>query len=58
MSRQDRLQTAAQRYIDREQFSGIEWRVEAGGLALTRGQVGVADACPVRIVIFQIETTV
>lgn len=44
MSRQDRLQGAAQGYIDREQFSGIEWRVEARGQVLTSGQVGAAEA--------------
>jgi len=44
MSRQDRLQSAAQGYIDREEFSGIEWHVVAKGEELAAGQVGVADA--------------
>ncbi len=44
MSRQDRLQQAAQGYIDRKQFSGIEWYVEAAGQTLAEGQVGLADA--------------
>ena len=44
MSRQDRLQNAAQGYIDRKEFSGVEWRVEARGKELTSGQVGVAEA--------------
>jgi CubicO group peptidase (beta-lactamase class C family) len=44
MARQDRLQDAAQGYIDRKEFSGIEWRVEARGEELTSGRVGVAEA--------------
>jgi len=43
MSRQDRLQSAAQGYIDRKEFAGIEWQVEARGEEISAGQVGVAD---------------
>jgi len=43
MSRKDRLQTAAQGYIDREEFSGIEWHVETRGEQLTTGRAGVAE---------------
>jgi CubicO group peptidase (beta-lactamase class C family) len=43
MTRKDRLQAAAQGYIDREEFSGIAWHVEARGEEMTRGQVGVAE---------------
>ena len=44
MSRQDRLRQAAEGYIDRQEFSGIEWYVEAAGQTLTEGKVGLADA--------------
>jgi CubicO group peptidase (beta-lactamase class C family) len=44
MERNDRLLTAAQGYIDRQQFAGIEWHVEARGAVLTAGRVGYADA--------------
>lgn len=44
ISRQDRLQQAAQGYIDRKQFSGIQWYVETAGKTLAEGQVGLADA--------------
>lgn len=43
MTRQNRLQNAAEGYIDRQQFSGIEWRVEASGEPLASGRAGVAD---------------
>ena len=43
MTRKNRLQTAAQGYIDREEFSGIAWHVEARGEEMARGQVGVAE---------------
>ncbi len=43
MTRQDRLRSAAQGYIDREQFCGIEWRVEAAGATLAAGKAGVAN---------------
>ncbi len=43
MSRQDRIRAAAQGYVDRQQFSGIEWYVEARGKKLAEGQVGTAD---------------
>ena len=39
MPRNSRLQTAAQGYIDREQFASIEWLVEAKGQVLTSGKV-------------------
>jgi len=39
MPRSTRLQTAAQGYIDREQFASIEWLVEAKGQVLTSGKV-------------------
>lgn len=44
MNRSDRMQAAAQGYIDRAQFSGIEWYVEASGKTLTQGKVGLADS--------------
>ena len=44
MTRQDRMRVSAQGYVDRKQFSGIEWRVEAGGAPLTSGQVGSPQA--------------
>ena len=48
MSRQDKIREAAQGYIDRKQFSGIEWYVEAKGKELDAGQVGAADgAAPI-----------
>ena len=48
MSRQDKIREAAQGYIDRRQFSGIEWYVEAKGKKLDAGQVGAADgAAPI-----------
>jgi CubicO group peptidase (beta-lactamase class C family) len=43
MLREDRLQGAAQGYIDRKEFAGIEWQVEARGEVISAGQVGVAD---------------
>ena len=39
MPRTTRLQTAAQGYIDREQFASIEWLVEAKGQVLSSGKV-------------------
>jgi len=39
MPRSTRLQTAAQGYIDREQFASIEWLVEAKGQILSTGKV-------------------
>ena len=44
MARENRINDAAQGYVDRKQFSGIEWRVEAKGSALTAGQVGSPGA--------------
>ena len=44
MERNDRLLAAAQGYVDRQQFAGIEWHVEARGQVLTAGRVGHADA--------------
>ena len=43
MKRTDRLKQAAEAYIDRKQFSGIEWHVEAKGNSLTSGRTGLAD---------------
>lgn len=43
MSRKDRIREAAQGYILRKEFSGIEWRVEAKGEELASGHVGCAD---------------
>ena len=43
MNRADRLMHAAEAYIDRKQFSGIEWHVEAKGNTLTSGRTGLAD---------------
>ncbi len=43
MTRQNRLAAAAQQYIDRHQFAGIEWHVEAQGNELAKGRVGVAN---------------
>jgi len=43
MKRTDRLKHAAEAYIDRKQFSGIEWHVEAKGNRLTSGRTGLAD---------------
>ncbi len=40
MTRENRIADAAQGYVDRKQFSGIEWRVEAKGMSLASGQVG------------------
>ena len=40
MSRSNRMQAAAQRFIDQKQFAGIEWQVNASG----------ADAKPSKIV--------
>jgi len=40
MTRADRMRASAQRYVDRKEFSGIEWRVEAKGKSLAAGQVG------------------
>ena len=42
MVRNSRIKHLAEGYIDRKQFSGIEWRVEAAGKILTAGQVGSA----------------
>ena len=42
MVRNSRIKHSAEGYIDRIQFSGIEWRVEAAGKILTAGQVGSA----------------
>jgi CubicO group peptidase (beta-lactamase class C family) len=42
MARNSRVKRSAEGYIDRKQFSGIEWRVEAAGKILTSGQVGSA----------------
>lgn len=40
MSRSDRIRESAQAYVDRKQFSGIEWKVAASGKTLASGQVG------------------
>lgn len=42
MVRDSRVKSSAEGYIDRKQFSGIEWRVESAGKILTAGQVGSA----------------
>ena len=44
MNRMDRLSAVAQGYIDRRQFAGIEWHVEAHGSELASGRVGLANA--------------
>lgn len=43
MNRQDRIRNLAQGYVDRQQFSGIEWYVEAKGAKLDTGRVGTSD---------------
>lgn len=44
MARTDRMAEVAAGYIERKQFASLEWYVEAGGIELNSGQVGVADA--------------
>lgn len=44
MSRSNRMQIAAQKYIDRQQFAGIEWQVNVAGAPLAHGRVGAANA--------------
>ncbi len=44
MHRNERMAATAQRYIDNEQFSSIEWLVEHRGNEIARGQAGWADA--------------
>lgn len=44
LDRAERMQTAAQGYIDRKQYAGIEWQVEAAGKELAAGKVGFAAA--------------
>lgn len=44
MSRSNRMQAAAQRFIDQKQFAGIEWQVNVAGRILTHGHAGAANA--------------
>ena len=44
MSRSNRMQTAAQHFIDQKQFAGIEWQVNVAGQVLTHGRAGAANA--------------
>jgi CubicO group peptidase (beta-lactamase class C family) len=43
MTRQSRITAIAEGYVDRKQFSSIEWRVEAHGKKLHEGQAGLAS---------------
>ena len=38
-----RIQQAAQCYIDRQEFAGIEWRVQVSGATLTEGRAGLGS---------------
>ena len=42
--RSTRIEAAAQRYIDRQQFAGIEWHVQQDNDCLSAGKVGFATA--------------
>ncbi|MCH9819347.1 MAG: beta-lactamase family protein, partial [Gammaproteobacteria bacterium] len=44
MSRSNRMQAAAQHFIDRKEFAGIEWQVNVAGRILTHGHAGAANA--------------
>ena len=44
MSRSNRMQAAAQHFIDRKEFAGIEWQVNVAGRILTHGRAGAANA--------------
>ncbi len=43
MGREEQIARVAQGYVDAEQFSGIEWYVEAEGVPLSSGSAGYAD---------------
>ena len=43
MVRTTRIQQAAQRYIDRQEFAGIEWRVQVSGQTLSEGKAGMGS---------------
>ena len=44
MDRTERIQAVAGGYVERQQFSGIEWLVTVRGEQLARGAVGFSDA--------------
>jgi CubicO group peptidase (beta-lactamase class C family) len=44
MARSDRIRASAQSYVNRKQFSGIEWKIETSGNSLAAGQVGSPTA--------------
>ena len=44
MSRQQRVEEVAQRYVAGEKYAGIEWQVEMAGEVCLAGQAGFADA--------------
>ena len=43
MTRTTRIQQAAQRYIDRQEFAGIEWRIQVSGATLSEGRAGLGS---------------